>query len=96
MSACGDPSNKKDRISNLPDPILHYILSLSSPKTIDVGRTSVLGRRWRYLWNSIPYLDLDLENFFWPRLKNLVMDYGRLTDAFKGFINWVLINGSSD
>lgn len=24
------------------------------------------------------------------------MDYGRLTEAFKGFINWVLINGSSD
>lgn len=96
MAACGDPSDKKDRISDLPDPILHYILSLSSPKTMDVVRTSVLGRQWRYLWNSIPYLDLDLENFFWPRLNNLVMDYGRLTEAFQGFINWVLINGSSD
>lgn len=95
-AACGDASDKADRISNLPDPILHCVLSSSSLKTIDVVRTSVLGRRWRYLWNSISYLDLDFEDFFWPRLNDLLMDYGRLAKAFEGFINWVLINGSSD
>ncbi|WCJ37662.1 Protein with RNI-like/FBD-like domains [Euphorbia peplus] len=44
-----------DRISNLPDSILHHILLLLPIKSI--AQTSVLSRRWRSLWSSFPDLD---------------------------------------
>ncbi|GKD52243.1 F-box domain containing protein [Tanacetum coccineum] len=48
-----------DFISNMPDPILQSILQ-SLPTTEEVVRTSVLSTRWRYLWTSIPSIDLDI------------------------------------
>ncbi|KAL3634993.1 hypothetical protein CASFOL_022047 [Castilleja foliolosa] len=39
-----------DRLSQLPQPILHNILSLLSQKK--AVRTSVLSKSWRYLWHS--------------------------------------------
>ncbi|XP_008795787.2 F-box/LRR-repeat protein At4g14103 isoform X1 [Phoenix dactylifera] len=50
-----------DRISELPDSILHHILSLRTTK--DAGRTSVLSKRWRYLWVSVPTLYFNQEQF---------------------------------
>ncbi|KAF9594458.1 hypothetical protein IFM89_031060 [Coptis chinensis] len=44
-----------DRISNLPENILHYILSFL-PTKYAVG-TSVLSSRWKYLWTGIHNLD---------------------------------------
>ncbi|KAL3634946.1 hypothetical protein CASFOL_022000 [Castilleja foliolosa] len=38
------------RLSQLPQPILHNILSLLSQK--DAVRTSVLSKSWRYLWHG--------------------------------------------
>ncbi|TVU41090.1 hypothetical protein EJB05_14584, partial [Eragrostis curvula] len=47
----------KDLISDLPDDILHHILvRLSS--TAAAARTSVLSRRWRYIWASVPELHI--------------------------------------
>ncbi|XP_051179845.1 MEIOTIC F-BOX protein MOF isoform X2 [Lolium perenne] len=44
----------EDRISALPDAILHVVLSsLPSDETV---RTCVLSRRWRHLWKSTPAL----------------------------------------
>ncbi|XP_058073165.1 putative FBD-associated F-box protein At1g61330 [Magnolia sinica] len=40
-----------DRISELPDAVLHYILSMMPMKFI--VRTSILSRRWRDLWKPI-------------------------------------------
>ncbi|XP_058071254.1 putative FBD-associated F-box protein At5g56440 [Magnolia sinica] len=40
-----------DRISKLPDDILHSILSMMPMKFII--RTSILSRRWRKLWKHI-------------------------------------------
>ncbi|KAL3634856.1 hypothetical protein CASFOL_021910 [Castilleja foliolosa] len=39
-----------DRVSQLPQPILHNILSLLSQR--DAVRTSVLSKSWRYLWHG--------------------------------------------
>ncbi|XP_026415877.1 F-box/LRR-repeat protein At4g14103-like [Papaver somniferum] len=44
----------EDRISNLPDSLLHHILSLLPTRL--VARTSILSRRWKYIWTSIPIL----------------------------------------
>ncbi|XP_050368798.1 putative F-box/FBD/LRR-repeat protein At4g03220 [Argentina anserina] len=44
-----------DRISDLPDDVLHLILSFLPSKAI--GRTSVLSRRWSRVWSSYPILD---------------------------------------
>ena len=44
-----------DRISQLPDDILHHILLFLPIKT--VAKTSVLSKRWSYIWSTFPDLD---------------------------------------
>lgn len=44
-----------DRITDLPDPILHHILFFLPIKSI--AQTSLLSKRWRSLWSSFPDLD---------------------------------------
>ncbi|KAJ0014287.1 hypothetical protein Pint_19738 [Pistacia integerrima] len=46
-----------DRISALPDEILHHILSFVSPK--QAVRTSVLSKSWKEMWHTCPILVLD-------------------------------------
>lgn len=50
-----------DRISNLPDPILILILSLLSTK--EAVQSSLLGKRFRNIWASVPVLDFDFDEF---------------------------------
>ncbi|XP_026664913.2 putative F-box/FBD/LRR-repeat protein At4g03220 isoform X2 [Phoenix dactylifera] len=50
-----------DRISCLHDAIIYHIFSFVS--TIDVVQTSILARRWRHLWTSVPTLDFDDDEF---------------------------------
>jgi len=49
---------KMDRISDLPEAIILHILSFI-PSTIDVVKTSVLAKRWSYLWTQIPNIHFD-------------------------------------
>ncbi|PWA97867.1 F-box domain, Leucine-rich repeat domain, L domain-like protein [Artemisia annua] len=44
-----------DRLSNLPDDLIHKILSFNGLK--NAIKTSVLSSRWRYIWTSMPFLD---------------------------------------
>ncbi|KAF8664425.1 hypothetical protein HU200_054597 [Digitaria exilis] len=44
-----------DRITDLPDDVLHMILA-RLPSTTDAARTSVLSRRWRRVWAGVPAL----------------------------------------
>ncbi|KAL5539592.1 hypothetical protein UlMin_046165 [Ulmus minor] len=46
----------EDRISRLPDDIIHRILSLFS--TFDVVRLGTLSKRWKHLSDSVPFLHL--------------------------------------
>ncbi|KAL6996388.1 hypothetical protein U1Q18_006516 [Sarracenia purpurea var. burkii] len=51
-----------DRISELPEPIIHHILSfLRCPK--DVARACVLSKRWRSIWSSFLTFDFDQKSF---------------------------------
>ncbi|XP_050236914.1 F-box/LRR-repeat protein 25-like isoform X2 [Mercurialis annua] len=45
---------KEDRISELPDCLLHHILSFTD--ATDAVKTCILSKRWRYLWTSLPSL----------------------------------------
>ncbi|WVZ50643.1 hypothetical protein U9M48_001879 [Paspalum notatum var. saurae] len=57
--AAGD--DHPDRLSALPDCLLHTILS--SLKARQAVQTCVLSTRWRHLWRSVPCLDVDLDEF---------------------------------
>ncbi|GJR77110.1 F-box domain containing protein [Tanacetum coccineum] len=50
-----------DRLSNLPDDLIHKILSFVGIKL--AVQTSALSRRWRYLWTSLPCLNFSREDF---------------------------------
>ncbi|KAL7216090.1 hypothetical protein ACSBR1_028100 [Camellia fascicularis] len=45
---------KHDYLTELPEPLLNHILSYLTMK--DVIRTSVLAKRWRYIWLYVPCL----------------------------------------
>ncbi|KAL3634368.1 hypothetical protein CASFOL_021422 [Castilleja foliolosa] len=69
-----------DRLSQLPQPILHNILSLLPQK--DATRTSVLSKSWRYLWHgrfSLEFRDnlirLHRKNEFWSFFDNTLQRY---------------------
>ncbi|KAK8704336.1 hypothetical protein V6N13_047963 [Hibiscus sabdariffa] len=49
-----------DRISRLPDDIVVFILSRLPTKV--AARTSLLSRRWRWVWTSLPRLEFDSSN----------------------------------
>ncbi|KAG5545426.1 hypothetical protein RHGRI_017792 [Rhododendron griersonianum] len=49
-----DVVEKRDCLAELPEPLLHHILSYLTMK--DVIRTSVLAKRWRYTWLYVPCL----------------------------------------
>ncbi|THU48439.1 hypothetical protein C4D60_Mb09t26250 [Musa balbisiana] len=54
-----EPLEESDRISSLPDAAIHNIFSFLFSN--DVVKTSMLAKRWRYLWASAPDIFLDDE-----------------------------------
>ncbi|KAM1758867.1 hypothetical protein TB2_007764 [Malus domestica] len=73
-----------DRISKLPDALLCHILSFVP--TIYAVWTTVLSKRWKKLWISVPNLNFDEEDF--PETyrvdKNRIMNFINRTLSFHG------------
>ncbi|XWS75952.1 hypothetical protein CRYUN_Cryun01aG0135800 [Craigia yunnanensis] len=67
--------NAKDRLSDLPDSLIHHILS--SLDTKNAVQTCVLSKRWNHLWTYLPSLNFDSKSL------------GDLT-SFKKFVLYVL------
>ncbi|KAI3713660.1 hypothetical protein L1987_72243 [Smallanthus sonchifolius] len=51
-----------DKLSNLPDDLIHKILAFISIK--HAIRTSVLSSRWKYIWTSLPCLNFSTDDFY--------------------------------
>lgn len=71
----GDPDPDADRLSALPDSLLHQILSFL--KAWEVVRTCMLSRRWRRVWASVPCIDLRVGQD----------DYGMTPEDFPDFVH---------
>ncbi|XP_071734087.1 uncharacterized protein [Rutidosis leptorrhynchoides] len=52
---------EEDRISNLPDDIIHHILSFLDLKY--AMQTSALSKKWKLVWTFLPRLNLDSYEF---------------------------------
>ncbi|KAL2943732.1 hypothetical protein RDABS01_032079 [Bienertia sinuspersici] len=78
-----------DRISDFPDHILCHILSFIPTKY--AVRTSVLSKRWKNLWASVPILDFDarLHGGFNSVIK--MNEYPESEITFQNFVNRVML-----
>ncbi|PWA69391.1 F-box domain, Leucine-rich repeat domain, L domain-like protein [Artemisia annua] len=54
-----------DRLSSLPDDLIHKILSFND--TLDAIKTSTLSSRWRFIWTTMTCLAFSTEDF--PNLR---------------------------
>ncbi|KAI3849674.1 hypothetical protein MKW98_026588 [Papaver atlanticum] len=52
-------SDSKDKISGLPDSLIHSILSFTDMRY--AVQTCVFSKRWRYIWTSLPTLNFGVE-----------------------------------
>lgn len=59
----------EDRISNLPESLIHHILAFLEFK--HVAQTRVLSKRWSYIWTSVPILDFVERAFYDPDSSHL-------------------------
>ncbi|XP_071708579.1 F-box/LRR-repeat protein At5g02910-like [Rutidosis leptorrhynchoides] len=65
-----------DRISQLPESIVHHILSfINSPR--DLVRISVLSKEWFAITASLPYLEFNIHHFYAtkPYKRNVFFNY---------------------
>ncbi|KAF9588808.1 hypothetical protein IFM89_016168 [Coptis chinensis] len=78
-------STNEDRISSLPNNLIHEILSFLDMK--HAARTSILSTRWRDLWTSIPTLNFNSTVFLESTRKT-----SKDKDRFIDFIDQVFVH----
>ncbi|KAH7845133.1 hypothetical protein Vadar_024896 [Vaccinium darrowii] len=86
-----------DIISSLSDNVLHHIISFLS--TEDSIRTSILSRRWQYLWTSISDINLDVNSYLSGRRNDTDKknDQCPMGQTFLDFVDRVLhLHDASD
>ncbi|XP_052208632.1 F-box/LRR-repeat protein At3g59190-like isoform X2 [Diospyros lotus] len=83
----------EDKISNLPDCVLHHILSFLPTK--DTVATSILSTRWKDLWTSVPNIDFDDSLLYSSEVNG---GYPLEVNCFMNFVERVLLlrNCSAD
>jgi hypothetical protein len=72
-----------DRLSSLPDDLLHAIMSFLPVR--QAVQTCVLSRRWEHLWCSMPCLNIDQQEF------DLTASGPKKSDQFEEFVNNLLM-----
>ncbi|KAI3931646.1 hypothetical protein MKW92_020522 [Papaver armeniacum] len=72
--------DNKDRISELPDALIHHIFSFLDIES--VIQTCILARRWRYLWASVPTIKISEAGFSGSDVRDDFV-------ALNSFINFV-------
>ncbi|KAL3634902.1 hypothetical protein CASFOL_021956 [Castilleja foliolosa] len=84
-----------DRLSQLPQPVLHNILSLLPQR--DAIRTCVLSKSWRYLWHGRfivefwePYNRFTTKNEFWPFLDKTLQRYLDQNLSLQKFLVYII------
>ncbi|KAI3867458.1 hypothetical protein MKX03_010038 [Papaver bracteatum] len=85
-------TENEDRISDLPDSLIHHILSFMRDIKFAV-QTCVLSTRWRYIWTSLPVLKFrDESHYSESESDNEDFDYdaARITGRFIKFVDKVL------
>lgn len=83
-----DEYNSVDRLSELPDDVLVIILSLLSVK--EAATTSILSKRWRYVWPSTMALDFDAKFFDDEVYQNFIQLQPALREQESlRYVNWV-------
>ncbi|KAF7842774.1 F-box/LRR-repeat protein 25-like [Senna tora] len=95
LTSCKYNAEMGDRISRLPDKLLHLILSCLNTKL--AVQTCVLSERWRYLWTGISTLHFDESSF--PEYYSSSDDSSSPEDSsssddssFMKFLNHVLLH----
>ncbi|KAA8526433.1 hypothetical protein F0562_008364 [Nyssa sinensis] len=71
-----------DRISNLPLPIIHHLMSFLPAK--DATRTSSLSKKWRFIFYSFPILDFD--QFWFEKSSSQPMSYVQKIEKFLNYV----------
>lgn len=57
--------DKEDRISRLPDELIHKILSFTE-EAGEAVQTSLLSKRWKLIWTTLPFIDFGYYGFNLP------------------------------
>ncbi|XP_026441775.1 F-box/LRR-repeat protein At3g58930-like [Papaver somniferum] len=63
--------NEEDRISRLPDALIHHIMSFNDAKY--AVQASVLSKRWVDVWKSFPFLKFDRSSFSEDKKHSFIM-----------------------
>nr|CAB3487121.1 unnamed protein product [Digitaria exilis] len=89
-SSSGPPVAMGDRLSSLPDALLHTIMSFLPAR--QAVQTCVLSRRWEDLWCSMPCISIDQQEFDMAASGNMNdLENARESSRFEEFVNSLLM-----